>query len=150
VSQRAPGDADSQPPDSGGDDAAKTAAAGAAIGDAHDSAISIVSAWVLRGGVVVSSLVMLLGIALSFSRGRVTLERIKSDPFDHRPGHILTGIANGSGKAIIEAGIYLLLFTPILRVFASMVLFAFERDRLYALITVMVLVLTLAGLLWMG
>jgi len=42
-------------------------------------------------------------------------------------------------------------FTPILRVFASCVLFAFQdRDRLYAVITFVVLVLTLAGLLWIG
>lgn len=114
-------------------------------------AISSVSAWVLRIGVVLSSLVMLLGIVLSFSRGHVSLERIKHDPFDYHPSAVCAGILRGEGKYIIEAGIYLLLFTPIMRVFASTILFAFhERDRLYALITVVVLLLTLAGLLWIG
>lgn len=116
----------------------------------HD-AISNVSAWVLRLGVVCSSLVMLLGIALSFSRGHVSLERIKSDPFDYQLAVIFKGILDLRGKAIIEAGIYLLLFTPILRVFASVVLFAFhDRDPLYTAITIVVLLLTLAGLLWIG
>ena len=116
----------------------------------HD-AISEVSAWVLRLGVVCSSLVMLLGIALSFSRGHVSLERIKSDPFDYQPAVILKGILDLRGKAIIEAGIYLLLFTPIMRVFASILLFAFhDRDRVYTAITIVVLLLTLAGLLWIG
>ncbi len=64
---------------------------------------------------------------------------------------IWDGIRHGQGKRIIEAGVYLLLFTPIMRVFASSILFAFqERDRLYTAITLVVLLLTLAGLLWIG
>jgi uncharacterized membrane protein len=113
--------------------------------------ISNVSAWVLRTGVVVSSLVMLLGIGLSFSRGHVSLHRIKSDPFEYRPHVIWHGILRAGGKPVIEAGIYLLLFTPIMRVFASILIFAFhDRDPLYTLITVVVLLLTLAGLIWIG
>jgi len=42
----------------------------------------------------------------------------------------------GSGKAIVELGIYILVLTPIMRVAASLVLFVLkERDGLYALIT---------------
>ena len=113
--------------------------------------VSSVSAWVLRGGVVCSSLVMLVGIIFTFAHGTMSIQRMTSDGFDYRPGIILEGIRHGQGKRIIEAGIYLLVFTPILRVFASCVLFAFQdRDRLYAVITFVVLVLTLAGLLWIG
>ena len=64
---------------------------------------------------------------------------------------ICRGIAHGEGKRVIEAGIYLLVFTPIMRVLASFLIFAFhDRDRMYALITLVVLLLTLAGLLWIG
>ncbi|MGD0390522.1 MAG: DUF1634 domain-containing protein [Tepidisphaeraceae bacterium] len=113
--------------------------------------VSDVSAWVLRGGVVCSSLVMLVGILFTFAHGTMSIQRMKSDGFDYRPAIILEGIRHGQGKRIIEAGIYLLVFTPILRVFASCVLFAFQdRDRLYAMITFVVLLLTLAGLLWIG
>jgi uncharacterized membrane protein len=116
-----------------------------------NDAVSEVSAWVLRIGVVSSTLVMLLGIALSFSRGHISVERIKTDTFDYHPAVIWDGILRGEGKRIIEAGIYLLLFTPIMRVFTSFLVFAFyERDRVYALITLIVLLLTLAGLIWVG
>ncbi len=119
--------------------------------NAHSDIISDVSAWVLRAGVVSSSLVMLTGILFSFVHGTVSIVRIKTDGCDYRPDIIWNGILHGQGKRIIEAGIYLLLFTPIMRVFASCILFAFqERDRLYTVITLVVLILTLAGLLWIG
>jgi uncharacterized membrane protein len=119
--------------------------------DAHNHTISDVSAWVLRAGVVCSSLVMLIGIIFTFVHGTISINRIKTDGCDYRPDIIWDGILRGEGKRIIEAGIYLLLFTPIMRVFASCILFAFqERDRLYAVITLVVLILTLAGLLWIG
>ena len=113
------------------------------------SKIPDVSAWILRIGVVTSVLVMLCGIGFSFVHGTVSVERMETDGFDYRPGAMVQGILAGRGKSIIEAGIYLLLLTPVLRVAASIVLFAFEeRDWLYVLITSVVLVLTLAGLLW--
>jgi uncharacterized membrane protein len=60
---------------------------------------------------------------------------------------ILDGVRHGSGKAIVEVGIYMLVFTPVIRVFASMILFiVVERDWPYALITFAVLALTLTGL----
>ena len=112
-------------------------------------AIEDASAWVLRIGVILSALVMLTGILFSFAHGTVSVQRMKSDAFEYRPAVIWQGICHGSGKSIIEAGIYILLFTPIMRVLTSMVLFAFgQRDWVYALITMVVLILTLAGLLW--
>ncbi len=118
---------------------------------AHSATISNVSAWVLRSGVVCSALVMLIGIIFTFAHGTISIDRMKSDGFEYRPDVIWNGIRHGHGKYIIEVGIYLLLFTPILRVAASSILFAFqERDRLYAAITLVVLILTLAGLLWIG
>jgi len=116
-----------------------------------DDSISNVSAWVLRGGVITSAIVMLVGILFTFAHGTINKQRIKTDPFEYRPAIIWQGICHGHGKSIIEAGIYMLVFTPILRVAASTVLFIVEeRDWLYALITLIVLFLTLAGLLWLG
>jgi uncharacterized membrane protein len=94
---------------------------------------------------------MLIGIIVTFAHGNISVARITTDGCDYRPDIIWNGILRGEGKRIIEAGIYLLLFTPIMRVFASSILFAFqERDRLYTAITLVVLILTLAGLLWIG
>jgi uncharacterized membrane protein len=116
-----------------------------------NDAVSEVSAWVLRIGVISSTLVMLLGMAITFAHGRISVERIKTDTFDYRPAVIWDGILRGEGKRIIEAGIYLLLFTPIMRVFMSFLVFALhDRDRMYTLITLIVLLLTLAGLIWIG
>jgi len=113
--------------------------------------IQDISAWVLRIGVVVSVTVMLVGIAFSFVHGTTPVSRMQSATFDYRPRAILKGVLAGSGKAIIEVGIYLLVLTPIMRVFMSALMFAFhEKDWLYAAITFLVLVLTVAGLVFLS
>ena len=120
-------------------------------GSAHSDAFSTVSAWVLRSGVICSGLVMLIGIVFTFAHGTISANRVKTDKFEYHPAVIWKGICHGHGKYIIEAGIYLLLFTPIMRVAASMIIFATaERDWLYAIFTLVVLILTLAGLLWIA
>jgi uncharacterized membrane protein len=118
---------------------------------AHGLSIENASAWVLRVGVAGSVLVMLTGLAFSFVHGTTSVQRMQSDGFDYRFTEICRGIATGRGKSIIEAGIYLLVLTPVMRVFTSMILFVLiERDWVYSLITFVVLLLTLAGLLWLG
>ena len=109
------------------------------------------SAWVLRIGVASSVIVMLIGIGFSFAHGMISVQRMQSDGFEYRLNKICHGIASGSGKSIVEAGIYLLVLTPIMRVFTSMVLFAVvQRDWVYFIITFVVLLLTLAGLILLG
>jgi uncharacterized membrane protein len=56
--------------------------------------------------------------------------------------HFLAG-GTSSAARLVTAGLVLLIATPVLRVAASLVLFALERDRAYMLITAVVL-LTLA------
>ena len=109
------------------------------------------SAWVLRVGLACSIVVMLTGLVFSFVHGTTSVQRMQSDRFDYHPNDIWQGIRGGHGKSIIEAGIYLLLSTPILRVAVSAILFAFEEhDWFYTAVTATVLVLVLAGLLWFG
>ena len=99
-------------------------------------------------GVVTSVSIMLIGISFSYAHNRVSVARMETATFDYRPAAIWEGVRMGSGKAIIEVGIYLPVLTPIMRVVASMALFALEkRDALYAFITAVVLALTLVGLL---
>jgi uncharacterized membrane protein len=113
--------------------------------------IESASAWVLRIGVASSVIVMLIGIGFSFAHGTISVQRMESDGFEYRLNKICRGIASGSGKSIVEAGIYLLVLTPIMRVFTSMVLFAVvQRDWVYFFITFVVLLLTIAGLVWIG
>ena len=109
-----------------------------------------ISAWILRAGVVLSVSIMLVGITVSSLHNRVSVERMQHSRFDYQLPVLLQGLAEGRGKAIIEVGIYLLVFTPIMRVLASMILFLEKRDWLYALITFWVLMLTLAGLFFLS
>lgn len=104
------------------------------------------SSWVLRIGVIASVTVMLIGIFVSFLHNHVEVERMQHATFDYQPSTIWLGLRQIRGKAIIETGIYLLVLTPVMRVITSMALFAVkERDWLYATITLLVLLLTLAG-----
>ena len=108
------------------------------------------SALILRAGVLTSMLVMLAGLALSFAHRPLSVEYMQRAAFDGRLSTLWRGLRECRGQSVIELGIYLLVFTPILRVAASMVLFLVEeRDRLYTVITSVVLVLTLAGLLFL-
>lgn len=113
-----------------------------------DSQIHKVSAWVLRGGVVASVSVMLLGLAIGLYQDRPDVARMSTQGFSADYTRIIVSAAHGNGLALIELGIFLLVLTPILRVASSMAIFAaHERDWLYAAVTLSVLVLTLVSLL---
>ncbi|MDE2490503.1 MAG: DUF1634 domain-containing protein [Elusimicrobia bacterium] len=113
-----------------------------------DRDIHTVSAWILRGGVVASTAVMLLGLVLSFAQTSPTVARMQTLSYSGDIGAILRRAAAGDGVALIELGVLMLVMTPILRVAGSMVLFATEeRDWFYATVTFLVLVLTLTSLL---
>ena len=94
---------------------------------------------------------MLIGIGFSFAHGTISVQRMQSDGFEYRLNKICQGIGSGSGKSIVEVGIYLLVVYPIMRVFTSMAFFAIvQRDWVYFFITFVVLLLTIAGLALIG
>ena len=51
-------------------------------------------------------------------------------------------------RAIVQLGLLLLIATPVARVAFTLVAFAIQRDRLYVVITAVVLLLLLYGLIW--
>lgn len=105
----------------------------------------------LRGGVLTSLVVILLGIIVMFIRHDDYL----SDPAQLKhltnPGAAFPGtlseIARGlmvpRGQAVIMLGILLLIATPVMRVAVSIVMFIYQRDRIFVLITSLVLALLL-------
>lgn len=112
-----------------------------------DTAIS----WLLRGGVLISIAVVMVGIALTFAhhpdyfRSRPALGTLTAGAV-HYPNHlgdVLQGVRNGRGQAIVMAGLLLLIATPVARVAFSIVVFIIERDRLYVAITAAVLTVLL-------
>jgi uncharacterized membrane protein len=60
---------------------------------------------------------------------------------------IFAGVIHGKGQAIIQLGIIFLIATPILRVIFAVIAFALEKDRLYTLISLIVLCIILASML---
>jgi uncharacterized membrane protein len=56
---------------------------------------------------------------------------------------IIKGLAKGSATEIIQLGVLILIATPIVRIFFSLVSFIIEKDRLYIVITSVVLFIIL-------
>ena len=115
-----------------------------------DTQISDISSYILRGGVILSAVIMLLGTFLSFYRGHAGPQRIEGGAIFETPAQTWHGFWNGRGQAIVEVGIYVLVLTPVLRLLTSLVLFLFEeKDWVFTVITAIVLGITVAGLIWL-
>ncbi len=116
----------------------------------HDPRMQAIVGNLLRIGVLVAAAVVLAGGVLYLARhgGEVPDYR----EFRGQPAYLrsLIGIAGGAlalnPRGVVQLGLLLLIATPIARVAFSAVLFAFERDRTYVLITLLVLALLLKSL----
>ncbi|HEX9459726.1 MAG TPA: DUF1634 domain-containing protein [Thermoanaerobaculia bacterium] len=106
---------------------------------------------VLRGGVTVSVIIVLAGLIITFVhhreyfRSRPALDAL-TNPGASYPstiGSVVEGVRKGRGQAIATLGLLLLIATPVARVAVSIAVFVIERDRLYVVITAVVLALLL-------
>ena len=59
---------------------------------------------------------------------------------------IFQGVLKLNGEAFIMLGLFCLILTPVLRVVVSIVAFAKEKDYLYVIITLIVLVILIIGM----
>jgi uncharacterized membrane protein len=105
----------------------------------------------LRLGVILSALVVFAGGVLFLVRhgGEPVEDRteFRGEPEDLRkPGRIVRAAATGKGRALIQFGLLLLIATPVARVLFSAIAFAIERDRMYVVITLIVLAILLFSL----
>ena len=105
----------------------------------------------LRAGVLVSGIIVLLGgIYFVFRHGgeRVDFITFRGETsIDRDVVQIVVGAFRLRARSIIQVGILALIATPILRVAFSLVGFALERDRVYVLITGIVLLILLYSLI---
>jgi uncharacterized membrane protein YfcA/uncharacterized membrane protein len=103
---------------------------------------------VLRGGVIVSSAVVVLGLVYQlFSRSfGLSIEPRYPDTL----GRLVGTLLHAQPLGVIVLGLALLSTTPILRVAISILGFAAEGDRLYVLITGVVLVILLSSVIVVG
>jgi uncharacterized membrane protein len=108
---------------------------------------------VLRYGVLLSFAVVLLGVVLlvvqgstgyagNHVAGRSRLQALTdyhaaggSARWPLTPTDVVTGVAHGRPYAVIALGLLILIATPVIRVGASVIAFAWEKDRTYVVIT---------------
>lgn len=106
---------------------------------------------VLRGGVLLAASVMLAGgIYYLIRRGEETADyhTFRGEPsIDRILGQIIQGAIDLRARSIIQAGMLLLIATPIARVAVSLFGFALERDGKYVVITAIVLLVLLYSLI---
>jgi uncharacterized membrane protein len=115
-----------------------------------DKDIQIVLGVLLRVGVILSmSIVFMGGVIYLVGAGDKAVDYAVFDPA--HSGYstmvsIFKGLLSFNGKAIIQFGVLLLIFTPVARVAFSIFSFVIERDYLYVAIGLLVLSIILFSL----
>jgi len=116
-----------------------------------DRSIERIVSLILRSGVLVSGTVVLLGGLFFLARHgheRVDYHTFQAQPASDRFVHeIVAGAVALRARSIIQVGVLLLLATPIARVAFSIVGFALEGDKLYVILTSIVLAILLYSLI---
>ncbi len=117
---------------------------------------------ILRVGIVLGAVLIIIGVALLAHTGQTGYGAIpphglaallefttpgSPGHFPTTPGPILRHALAGKPYAIIEMGLLILIATPGLRVALSVGFFAAERDRLYVVLTLLVLAVLVASYL---
>jgi len=120
---------------------------GSLTGPQRDYQMDRIISFVLRGGVLFSAGLLILGALLYFAR--VLWGGAPADPlsFPHTLGDVFSGLGHGDPLAILVLGLIVLLLTPVARVAISIFAFARERDWLYVAITTLVLLILLVSFL---
>ena len=108
----------------------------------------------LQYGVLLAAAVTLLGgVMLLVHHGAAPASY---SVFQGEPAHlrsltaIISGAFSGQATSIVQLGLLLLIATPVARVAFTLVAFALQRDRMYVVVTTVVLGLLLYGLLFGG
>jgi uncharacterized membrane protein len=116
--------------------------------------MELMISYLLRGGVIASVAIILFGVVVMFVRHPIyltspaELDRLVTPgaAFPHTLADLWTMLGEFHGRAIVTLGLLVLIATPVLRVAASVVLFAMQKDWTYTLITAIVLTLLLLSL----
>lgn len=119
-----------------------------------DARIDGVIGNLLRVGVVVSSLIVLVGGGLYLTRHGTELPDYHI--FHGEPSElcsilgIMKFISSFTGRGIIQFGLLLLIATPVMRVAFTVISFTIQRDRVYVGVTLIVLAVLLFSLVGGG
>ena len=113
----------------------------------QDTDMESVIGYLLRYGVLSASLVVLAGgIVYLIRHGHQIPEyrQFKGEPDKMRePRLMLQAVMRGEGRPLIQLGLLILIATPIARIAFSILGYLLEKDYLYAVLTVIVLLVIL-------
>lgn len=125
---------------------------------ADDTQLSQVEAWIsttLRAGVLVSLALIVLGTLVTFTHhpqyvaSATDLAKLTTPgaAFPRTLAEIASQLADFRGRAIVVAGLVVLIATPVLRVAISILAFLKERDLAFVCITTTVFAILIASFL---
>jgi len=116
-----------------------------------DHRLEAIIGQLLRAGVLLAAATVLAGGALylaSHHADRVDYRTFVAGVEDMRTySGIVQSAAQGQSAAIIQIGLLLLILTPVARVAIALVGFFLERDRLYAMVSLIVLLILVSSLM---
>jgi len=116
-----------------------------------DTDMQHIIGWILRGGVAVSMTVVVIGGVFFIYRHGESVSDFhvfKGIPdFIGSPKKVLLSTLQLHGLAIIQLGIALLIATPVLRVVFAAIGFILEKDRLYTMISIIVLLVIIVSMI---
>jgi uncharacterized membrane protein YfcA/uncharacterized membrane protein len=105
--------------------------------------------WILQGGVMLSAAVIIIGLLLEALRpDKFAPQKLQFFPQTFE--QVWTGLLILRPQAVIAFGLLLLIATPVVRVAASIVAFAVERDRRFVVVTALVLLILLFSIFYVG
>jgi uncharacterized membrane protein len=117
--------------------------------DFDDRRMEVIMGRLLQVGVLLASFVMLVGGVLYTRTHHAEAPNYRvfsSEPQNLRHlGGVISGIRTGEPAAIIQLAVILLIATPVARVVFALIGFAIERDKLYILVSSVVLLVLLFG-----
>lgn len=122
--------------------------------------VELVISWVLRVGVVVSTLVIAAGLGLMFAHhgqyttlsGSFSYHALtgQAASFPHTIPQMARSLRHLGGRGMVVAGLMLLILTPVLRVAVSVLAFVYERDPAMTAVTLFVLATLVASFFLAG
>lgn len=113
----------------------------------QDALMTTIIGGLLLGGVILSASIILLGVILLLLHHPDSFSNLNLQSFPQTPASLWAGLVALHSQAFIVTGLLLLIATPVLRVTVSVIAFALEHDRLYVVITLLVLAILITGFL---
>jgi uncharacterized membrane protein len=119
-------------------------------GELSDDQVDQILGNLLRIGVIIATIVAAIGGVLYLAQhglDQADYHVFRGEPTElRRVGGIVRGALGLNARAVVQLGLVLLIATPVARVAMSLVAFALQRDRVYIVVTSIVLALLIFSL----